>query len=294
MRAYAAEGLVTYPINDITSLTVTPKPAIILQSPPKGGPAVSTIVDPSNANRPYAPPSNVIAVLHRLRSRNLPERVDDDYLRDANIPDGSISRTLFALRFLGLLDGEMPAESLRQIAVSTDEEYQSILADAVRQAYKDVFNIIDPREDGQPKIVNVFRRFTPASQRERMVMFFLGMCREAGIPTLDAPRQRSAGAISDGKLMRTGKAQRGSSPRSPSVPVPSSRNSSGPGLDSNQQRPHPALQMLINALPAPGHKMPDERIDQWLEMARAALTFVYSNGNEGGGTDEESNSNGNS
>ena len=56
-------------------------------------------------NRPYAPPSNVASVLQRLRSRNLPDRIDAEYLRDAAIPEGTVARTLVALRFLGLVTG---------------------------------------------------------------------------------------------------------------------------------------------------------------------------------------------
>ena len=36
-------------------------------------------------NRPYAPPSNVVTVLQRLRSINLPDRIDTDYLRDIKL-----------------------------------------------------------------------------------------------------------------------------------------------------------------------------------------------------------------
>ncbi len=35
-------------------------------------------------NRPYGPPTNVTSVLARLRSRNLPERIDAEYLRELN------------------------------------------------------------------------------------------------------------------------------------------------------------------------------------------------------------------
>ena len=53
-----------------------------------------------SANRPYTPPSNLISVLERVRSRNLPERIDLEYLRDLGIPEGTVHRTFFALRFL--------------------------------------------------------------------------------------------------------------------------------------------------------------------------------------------------
>lgn len=156
------------------------------------------------AYRPYAPPSNVLAVLHRLRSRNLPERIDADYLRDVNVPDGTVARTLHALRFLRLIEGDVPTDALRAISTSTDEEYQGILAGLIRGAYTDLFTALDPSQDTQDRIVNFFRRYTPASQRERMVILFLGLCREAGIPTADVPRQRSAASSSRPKALRPG------------------------------------------------------------------------------------------
>ena len=135
------------------------------------------VIDTPETNRPYGPPSNVTAVLHRLRSRNLPDRVDAEYLRDAGVSEGTVGRTLFALRFLDLVaDDGQPTQALRSIHTSTDEEYRTILSGLVREAYSDVFNVIDPAEDSQDRILNVFRRYTPASQRNRMVIFFLGMC----------------------------------------------------------------------------------------------------------------------
>ncbi len=218
-------------------------------------------------NRPYPPPSNVTAVLGRLRSRNLPERVDGEYLRDAGIPDGTNSRTLFALRFLGLVDGDLPSAALRSIAVSTDEEYQAILSGLVRDAYSEVFEVIDPTQDAQDRIINFFRRYTPASQRGRMVVFFLGMCREAGIATLDAPRQRTSGASQGRTSQRQSPAR---TPRRESRPSRSEDESVG-GLGQMD----PALQMLVRSLPPVGSPLPEDKRKQWLEMAGATLSFLY-------------------
>jgi hypothetical protein len=167
----------------------------------------SGIVD---TNRPYCPPSNVAAVLQRLRSRNLPERVGVEYLRDAGVSEGTIGRTMFGLRFIGLVEGETPTPALRSISTSTDEEYQGILAGLLREAYREVFEVLDPAEDQQTKFQNFFRRYTPASQRVRMVIFFLGMCREAGIPVFDAPRARTSGAAVSGGVRKrsTGRSTR--------------------------------------------------------------------------------------
>lgn len=215
--------------------------------------------------RPYAPPSNVISVLHRLRSRNLPERIDPDYLRDAGIPEGTVARTLSGLRFLGLIDEKgNPNQALGSIHTSTDEEYRDILSGLIREAYSEVFAVIDPAEDNQERILNVFRRYTPASQRQRMVVFFLGMCREAGIPTLDVPRQRPMGGAGPAVRPATVRAGRAGADRSPARPKG--------GTPSDVE---PALEGLIRSLPSPGTPLTQERRRQWLTMAEATLAFVY-------------------
>lgn len=225
---------------------------------------------PEGTYRPYAPVANVITVIQRLRRRNLPERIDDDYLRDAGIPEGSIARVLLALRFIHLLDGDAPTPALRSIAQSPEEEYKAILSGLVKEAYSDVFQTLDPSEDTQDRFVNFFRRYTPASQRERMVLLLLGLCKEAGMPTKDAPRQRGGGESH--------------SKASTQAPAPriSQRRVAPTAVEPTQTSPTriaaapKALDVLISSLPPEGAYFPQSRQKQWLELARAALSFVYS------------------
>ena len=230
-------------------------------------------------NRPYPPPSNVIAIIARLRNRNLPEMVDAEYLRDASIPDGTNARTLFALRFLGLVaeTGE-PTAALRSVATSTDEEYQATLAKLIREAYDEVFVSVDPAQDTQANIVNFFRRYTPASQRDRMVVFFLGICREAGIPTLDVPRQRPSNAPQGRKPT-----PRAATPAS----TPSAGNKSAAPLVTPAPSLDPTLDGLVRSLPAVGQAFPEPRRKQWLYMVEATLAFLYPEGQDIGNEDSE-------
>jgi hypothetical protein len=148
---------------------------------------------------------------------------------------------------------------------SPDEEYSTILSGLVREAYGEVFDVINPAEDSQDRIVNVFRRYTPASQRNRMVIFFLGMCREAGIPTLDVPRQRGMAEARPGRLGTT-------PPRSPRRPSGAPSRSMG-GIP-------PALELLVRSLPPDGSPLSAKRRERWLKMAEATLDFVYPRGDE--------------
>jgi hypothetical protein len=209
-------------------------------------------------------------VLKRLQSRNMPERIDSEYLRDCGVPEGTLARTLFGLRFVGLItEAGAPTQELRAIGSATVEEYHSILSQLVRTAYADVFNVVDPTEDSQERIANVFRKYSPASQRTRMVVFFLGICREAGIPTLDTPRQRAMGtgtvkpkAFIAPKPTMTGRGRIGGATETAFVPA---------GLSDI----HPALIGVMRSLPAPGTPMTRESREQWLAMAGATLGFIY-------------------
>lgn len=141
--------------------------------------------------RPYAPAANVLGVIDRVRRLNLPATVDTDFLRLADVPEGSLGRVAFALRFLGLTDfNARPTDQLRAMARATEEEYRELLSGVVRAAYAVDFQRIDPAEESQAKIAEAFRRYEPRSQTTRMVMLFLGLARAAGIPVLDAPRER--------------------------------------------------------------------------------------------------------
>jgi len=226
-----------------------------------------------STNRPYTPPSNLIAVLERVRSRNLPERIDLEYLRDLGIPDGTVHRTFFALRFLKLVEesGEL-TEALKSIGRSTDEEYRAILSGLIRDAYSEVLKVIDPAENSQAEILNVFRRYNPASQRQRMVIFFLGMCREAGIPTLDVPRQRAMGRSRETKETAMPRTRTGTASMKGVGTLRARANVQSPDLP-------PALEGLMRSLPPPGTPLSKERRDQWIEIVRVTLAFLYPEGN---------------
>src|SRR5437867_9344824 len=141
--------------------------------------------------RPYGATANVIAVIERTRTRNLPETISNDFLGLTGIPEIVYGRVRQALEFLELVheDGR-PTSKLESLAKAADSEYSQILAACIREAYRDDFQRIDPGQDNQVQIIEAFRRYQPRSQTSRMVMLFLGLCRNAGIPVMDAPRER--------------------------------------------------------------------------------------------------------
>lgn len=147
---------------------------------------------PADRQRPYAAAANVIAVLRRVRARNLPDRIDNDFLRVAGVPENVFGRVTNALRFLGLIEpDDRPTDLLRSISAAPEQEYRDLLAGALHEAYREDFARINPTDDAQAQIVDSFTPYQPRSQTSRMVMLFLGLCREAGIPVAEAPRERA-------------------------------------------------------------------------------------------------------
>jgi hypothetical protein len=146
----------------------------------------------TDRQRPYAAPANVLAVVHRCRRMNLPGRIDNAFLRLAGIPEGALGRVMAALRFLRLINEDgTPTDLLRSIAAAPEDEYRELWGGTLRTCYEADFERVNPAEDSQAAIVSHFQQYVPRSQINRMVMLFLGLCREAGIPVLDAPRERS-------------------------------------------------------------------------------------------------------
>jgi hypothetical protein len=213
--------------------------------------------------RPYAAASNVLAVLQRAQTRNLPETIDDDFFRLVEIPDVVFGRVRSALRFLDMISANgRPTDKFHSLASATDEEYREHLAAAIREAYRDDFTRIDPAQDTQAQIVSAFRRYQPRSQTSRMVMLFLGLCREAGIPVLDAPRERS--------MRRSLPANT----RSRARPVPSKRDAGRTSpRQSNLAFPQ-ELAGLLNGLPDVTTGWTKDRRDKFLEAFQVVLDFV--------------------
>jgi hypothetical protein len=171
--------------------------------------------------RPYAAAANVVAVINRVRSRNLPPSINNDFLRIAGIGSAVFGRVMQTLQFLRLVDGDgAPTERLRAIAAATEADYRRLLAEAVREAYADDFATVDPEHDSAQQVMDAFRRYEPRSQTDRMVMLFLGLCREAGLQVLEAPRDRHMQAAG-------GRAAHPRVPRIQSKPVVSGGQSKG-------------------------------------------------------------------
>jgi hypothetical protein len=131
---------------------------------------------------PYAPAENVLAVIRRFREKGLPEVLNAQELVRLSLPEGNATRTLRALRFLGLLDTDgRRTPLLDRLGRTTTAEYPQLLGEILREAYKNIFIIIDPADTTATELDDAFRNYEPQAQRERMVRLFIGLCREANL-----------------------------------------------------------------------------------------------------------------
>lgn len=148
-----------------------------------------TSTDPA----PYVPPTTLIALLRRYRSRGLQAPFTSEVLERSGVAESLASRTLAALQSLDLVDdGGNPTEALEALATAPGDEYKDRLAAILRSAYAEVFNFVDPAADDVSGIRDAFRAYSPRGQQSRMVTLFLGLCLEAGIidqmPTRPGPK----------------------------------------------------------------------------------------------------------
>src|SRR5581483_7211472 len=144
-----------------------------------GGGGMDNSIDRS---APYAPINSVVQVIRRFRDRGLPQPLTAQELTRVGVSEGNARRTLTALRFLDLVDGDGQVtprfESLRR---ATSEEYPGLLAEVVKDAYEEVFKFIDPTTATDVQVHDAFRHYHPPAQRTRMVGLFVGLCKEAGL-----------------------------------------------------------------------------------------------------------------
>jgi hypothetical protein len=151
---------------------------------------------------PYAPSASVLIVVRRLRERSLPNPLTAQELTRLSISEGLANRTLRALSFLGLIDEEgHRTATFERLGKASSNEYPELLGEILKEAYKDVFTIIDPAEATDIQINDAFRLYEPHAQRSRMINLFRGLCQEAGLMAGEPPQSVKRSRITTSKPM---------------------------------------------------------------------------------------------
>jgi hypothetical protein len=136
----------------------------------------------ANVSAPYAPPSAVLDLIMRHRTRGLPAPVSAEVLSRSGIPESLISRTLQALKTLDLLsDDDKPTATLEGLRLASETEFRDRLAEWLNAAYADILNFVDPAVADETALRDAFRAYSPIGQQNRMVTLFSGLYAAAGI-----------------------------------------------------------------------------------------------------------------
>jgi len=108
-------------------------------------------------------------------------------------------------------DDDQPTEALDALATVPEEEFQARFAEVLEEAYRPVFDVVDPA-DGYQKVRDAFRGNAPAGQQDRMVTLFLNLCLEAGLilevpikPTSDRKSKSESAPKSSGSSKKAKK-----------------------------------------------------------------------------------------
>jgi hypothetical protein len=137
---------------------------------------------------PYAPYANVLTVIRQARERGLKEPVTSSFITTIGVAEGNTTRTIRTLKFLKLLDEEgYMTPTFKQLRNASPDAYPGVLQEVLRDAYKDMFIALDPAKATDQQYINAFHNCEPRAQRDRMIILFKGLCREAGLIPGGAP-----------------------------------------------------------------------------------------------------------
>lgn len=136
----------------------------------------------SDKPAPYAPANSILEIIQRNRDRGLPAPLSPEVLGRVGIPESLIPRVTQSLQALDLIDEQaIPTKTLEGLRLAPEAEYQQRMSEWLKSAYADVFAIVDPAVDGETKVRDAFRNYSPVGQQPRMVSLFLNLLAAAGM-----------------------------------------------------------------------------------------------------------------
>lgn len=223
---------------------------------------------------PYAPFGCVIAVIRRFRERGLPETLTMQEITRVGVSEGNASRTLQALKFLKLVDEEgHRTQTFDRLGRVPTSEYAEVFGEIIKEAYRDVFTIVDPAEATDIEINDAFRYYQPQAQRGRMVTLFRGLCQEVGLIAGGPPQTRKrTRAVIPGKPLLASNSAALWKPQvasSHNLEIMGTQNGNSTSIGSE----YPLLQGLLQQLPS-DKKWTQERRDRWLQAFTANVDLL--------------------
>lgn len=217
---------------------------------------------------PYGPPAGVLDMIMGFRERGLTTPFSSEVYARAGISESLIPRVKNSMEALDLVDADgNPTPTLIALRQVRSDEFQANLADAIKAAYSEVFQFVDPAKDDATRIADAFRSYEPHGQRARMITLFMGLCEAAGIAkSADAKvSQRTARPAISKTRARAATQPRGSS------------GTGAPSMNGAAAVPgplHPAVAGLLASIPTNGRSWTREERERFMSTFGAVLDFA--------------------
>jgi len=152
-------------------------------------------------------------------------------------------------------------------------EYAEVFGEIIKEAYKDVFIIIDPADANDIEINDAFRYYQPQAQRGRMVTLFRGLCQEAeliaGGPPETRKRIKAVKEVKPSLVSHAGNSRKSQIETSYTPEFTKTLN----GNSSDIRSEYALLQGLLQQLPS-DKKWSQGRRERWLQAFTASVDLL--------------------
>ena len=186
---------------------------------------------------------------------------------------GSVGGQLVpSLRFLLLLDGNSPTQSLDDLARADDETRKQLLERCLRSAYGE--ELLDGLRTDTPKMFDEKLRTLGATDatHQKAASFFINASKYAGLEIQPAIKKRARNKQSRARSARAKPpSTRGHTQDEPSTAGASDARAEEPPVDGLR----PVVAALISDLKEIGNKWTETERDSWLHTFQVTLEYAY-------------------
>lgn len=209
-----------------------------------------------------------------------------DWLKDMKVIPKQLDRSLWSdkfsgstgiqlmssLRFLKLLDGNIPQQRLVELVKADKDKRQSLMREILHEAYG--HDIVDELETMTPKILDDKFKSLGTSEftHRKAISFFVNAARSNGIslPTSISKKARNRGSRQRSQKL-SGQVMKGQSNGDDQGKRPQDKSAGG----EHQFLLHSALTALLKDLEESGPKWTKSERDRWFKTFETNLDYAY-------------------